>query len=206
MSSTIEDFVYDEAYASEIYEEHLREIKNESIEEFQKERLQEYYLDNNTIPELIIKHLEGSKKLIDAGFIEAGLVFSFSAIEIILKEIFLKPLLHGSFITYSIADLVVEETLRTSNTVLKKTLFYILKEIANLDFNRLRRPSQKKTLWNEISEVQKIRNSIIHGGKETTRGLASRAYRIAQYLNNDIFPKVLKSANLRIEADKICIA
>ncbi len=198
-----DDYAYDESMR--YLQEQIDEAKAEGIDEFQQERLQEYYLDNENLPWLIDQHLEKAKKLIDSRFSEAGFVFSFIVIEIILKNIFLKPILHGSFMDQHIADLVVEEILRTRDDSMRKILFHVLKYSANFDFATYKRPRIKITLWQEIQNARNQRNIIIHRGETVLLSRTRYAYKIADHLNKIIFPKLLDSVGLKIIAEKISL-
>lgn len=196
---------YDEAMASHYAQEYIDDIKSEGIDEFQQERLQEYYLDNKNLPQLIDRHLDKAKKLIDANFAEAGFVFSFTVVEIILKSVFLKPILYGSFMYQNIADLVVKEILRARDDSIRKILFHVLNSSANFDFETYKRPMVKVTLWEEIKNVRIQRNIIIHSGKIVPLDKAKYVYRIAVHLNKIIFPKLLDNVGLKIVAKEISL-
>ncbi len=197
------EWAYDEAMASQQAQEYIDDIKSEGIDEFQQERLQEYYLSNKNLPQLIDQHLNKAKGLIDANFAEAGFVFSFIVVEIILNNMFLKPILHGSFMDQYIADLVIEEILQTRNSSIKKILFSVLKYSANFDFMTYKRPKIKVILWQEIMNVRKQRNEIIHKGKTVALNEAKYTYGIAIYLSKIIFPKLLNNVELKIVAKEI---
>ena len=198
-------WVYDEAMASDYAQEHIAEIKSEGVDEFQQERLQEYYLNNKNLPQLIDQHLNKAKKLIDANFSEAGFVFSFVVVEIILKSIFLKPMLHGSFMDQYIADLVVEEILQARDSLIGKMLFHVLKCSVDFDVTSYKRSSVKITLWREITNVRKQRNGIIHRDEAVDLDKAKYAYGIAVHLNKIIFPKLLDNVGLKIVAKEISL-
>ena len=197
----LNEWAYDEAMASGYIQEYINEIRDE----FQEERLQEYYLDKKNLPRLINQHLDKAKKLIYANFAEAGFVFSFIAIEIILKNIFLKPILHGSFMDQYVADLVVEEILQTRGSSIEKMLFGILKYSAHFDLATYKRPGIKETLWEEINKVKIQRNIIIHRGKTLSLDQAKYIYGIAIHLNKIIFPKLLGGIGLKIIAKEISL-
>ncbi len=201
----LDERAYDEAMASHYAQEYIDDIKSEGIDEFQHERLQEYYLDNKNLPQLIDQHLDKAKKLIDANFAEAGFVFSFVVVEIILNNIFLKPMLHGSFMDQYIADLIIEEILQVRNSSIRKMLFRVLKYSANFDFETHKRPGVEVTLWQEITNVRKQRNEIIHKGKTVALDEAEYAYGIAVHLIKIIFPKLLDSVGLKIVAKEISL-
>lgn len=194
---------YDDAMGSEYYQEQMEEMRAEAIDGFERERLQEYYLDNKKLIQIINTHLNKAKKMIDSKFPDAGFVFSFATIEIILKNVFLKPILHGSFMNQYVADLVVEEILHTKYSSVGKILFHVLKCSASFDFETYKRPGVKITLWTEIMNIRNQRNKIIHGGVPVTSSEAKYSHKIATHLAKIIFPKIINNVGLKIAEEEI---
>lgn len=194
---------YDDAMASEYFQEQREEMRTEAIDDFQKERLQEYYLYNKNLAQIIDNHLNKAKKMIDAGFFDAGFIFSFLAIEIILKDVFLKPILHGSFMKQYVADLIVEEILCTKYSSIRKILFHVLKCLASFNFETYKRPRTKTTLWNEIMNIRSQRNKIIHRGESIALSEARYSHRIGTHLSKVIFPKIINNVGLKIVEQEI---
>lgn len=199
----LDEWAYDDAMASEYVQQQMEDMKAEAIDEFQKERLQEYYLYNKNLTQMVDNHLNKAKKLIDARFSDAGFVFSSTAIEIILKNMFLKPILHGSFMSQYVADLVVEEILHTRYSSIRKILFYVLKHSAGFNFETYKRPRIKIKLWNEIVNIRLQRNKIIHIGNSVTLSRAKYSYRVATHLSKIIFPKIINNVGLKILKEEI---
>jgi len=141
--------------------------------------------------------------MIDSKFPDAGFVFSFATIEIILRNMFLKPILHGSFMDQYVADLVVEEILHTKHSSVEKILFHVLKYSAGFDFETYKRPRVKITLWTEIMNIRNQRNKIIHKGVSVTSSEARYSYKIAAHLAKIIFPKIINNVGLKIVKKEI---
>ena len=62
----------------------------------------------------------------------------------------------------------------------------------------LPRPNSRKTLWQEIAEVQKARNAVIHKGEKPTKSAAPLAVAVAATLLTKIFPQILEKLSLHL--------
>jgi len=197
MSYTPEDAMWDEAWdqiSQELYPEH----KEQAIGEFTLERLQSFYLDN---PEILFP---GFDKLRESEVLlelvpPASYVFSTIAIELFLKSSLLRPVVHGLIHNEALAEIVVELLLaRGGFERYKKLMSRLFEELADIDIAALKRPNSKITLLDEASEIQKLRNGIIHRGESVTVEQAKIALKVATAIFLQVVEKMLFAIDLKI--------
>jgi hypothetical protein len=122
---------YDEAISA-LYEEH----KKEAIEEFTTERLQSYYINNRLLAESAINALSEARSLLPLNT-TAGFIFGAIAMEVGLKTILLKPIVHGLVHTESVATLITDLTFsRMGMDNYRTLLLQILEKHGGIDLNR----------------------------------------------------------------------
>ena len=196
MSYTREDAMWDEAWdhmSRELYPEH----KEQAIDEFTWERLQSFYLDN---PEILfpgIKILRESEELLEQ-YPSASFVFSTTAIELFLKSSLLKPIVYGLVHNEALAEIVVESALgQIGFDRYKKLMSRLFEELAGMDIASLKRSNSNVTLLNEASEIQKIRNGIIHRGESVTVEQAKHGHAVATAVFSEVVEKMLYAIGLK---------
>lgn len=197
MSYTPEDAMWDEAWdqiSQELYPEH----KEQAIDEFTWERLQSFYLNN---PEILfpgIDKLRESEALLEL-HPSASFVFSITAIELFLKSSLLKPVVHGLIHNEALAEIVVESALGQSGfDRYKKLMSRLFEELAGIDIAALKRSNSNIPLLNEVFEIQKIRNGIIHRGESVTVEQAKVALNVATAIFLKVVEKMLFAIGLKI--------
>ena len=159
MSMSYEEAAY-EQYMDDLYEEH----RKEAIEEFTSERLCSYYSENKLLAKPAFEALSEAKKLNELNP-TAGLIFAAIAMEVGLKAMLLKPIVHGLVHAELVASLITDLTVSHAGMDRYKTLLlHVLQEHGGVDLNTFKRSVSSKTLWEEINEIQKIRNAIIASG------------------------------------------
>jgi hypothetical protein len=178
----------EEAWQEEAYDEMVAEIlashKEEIIDGFVSERMGSYYRNHPDLTVPAEAAIEEARNLIDVSP-TASLVFSASAIEITLRDVLLKPvpfgMVHDENTGPLIADLVV------GNNQFRTLLFTILEDYG-LNVTGDKRPGSSKTLWEEISEIQKTRNNILHRGEKATHEFADTSLKIADAFLYRLYP------------------
>ncbi len=205
MSMSYEDAAYEqyleEQYMDELYEKH----RVEAIEEFTTERLSSYYSENRLLAKPAFEALSEARKLNKANP-TAGLIFAAIAMEVGLKETLLKPivygLVHAELVASLIADLIVSHRGMDRYRTL---LLRVLQEHGGVDLNTFKRSGSSKTLWEEIKEIQKIRNKIMHRAEKASEQNADLALRVASEIIDNIFPEVVLKMGFHLHDDyRIC--
>ena len=176
-----------EYFDHETYEEHYEE----AIKEFTAERLVSYYKANPDLAKPAHYSLVYAQSLMPE-HPKAALVFAFTAAELGIKVVLLKPIVIGLVHNEALASLITDLTIgykRVGN--LKGLLTEILKRFGGVDLKTFERTGSTRTLWEEIDEVREARNRVIHGGENAENSTAELAIAVAHTLLHDIFPQVI---------------
>jgi hypothetical protein len=153
------------SHKDDIIDEFLAEHKDDIINDFLSERTKSYYRDHPNLTVSADTAIEEAQNLIDVSP-RASLVFSFSAIEITLRDILLKPVAVGMVHDDNTGRLIAEFVIRSNSFT--KLLLQIL-EHYGFDLKQVTRPGSDKKLWVEIEEAKQIRNNILHNGGTVSR-------------------------------------
>jgi len=190
-----------EEWMDQLYAEH----KIQAVEEFTDERLQSFYRDNPLIPQRPFEALVEARKLLK-DHPTAAHVFSVVAIEVGLKLALLKPLLYGLVHSGSAAEMIAELALRhTRFDFFHKILFQILSEHGGIDLRSFTREGASKTLLEEITEVQKQRDRILHRAESASLKEATHCLDVAGCVLENLFVSVLKNLGFHLHRDfQIC--
>lgn len=201
MSYTLEDAARDEFFdqlEKELYPQH----KEQAVEEFTTERLQSFYSKNPQVAATAVRSFKQAKDLFDHGFPAASFVFAVSAIEQYLKAVLLKPVAHGLIHQDSLADLIVEFTVgQTGFDRYTKLLAKLFEDLASINLDTVHREGAGQKLLDEVSELQKVRNKIIHQGLEVQDSEAENALAITGAVSAQIVFAMLSALGLQIESD-----
>ena len=193
MSMTYEEAQFEE-WMDKLYAEHSQQ----AIEEFTIERLQSFYLKNPKLAEAPLSALDGARVLLRTNP-SASLIFAVIAIEVGLKVVLLKPLVYGLVHSESVASLITELTIgHTGIDRFRQLLFQILAEHRGIDLENFKRDGYQKTLWEEITEVQKRRNAIIHRADSATSDNAKQAIEVGSIILETLFPTMVKKLGLHL--------
>lgn len=195
------EYAYDQ-YMSDLYEEH----KVEAIEEFTDERLQSYYVANKLLAKPASDALSQARTLVDLNP-TAAFVFAAIAMEVGLKATLLKPIVHGLVHTESVAALVTDLAILHSMDRYRKLLLQVLRDHGGVNLGSFKRSHTNRLLWEEIKEVQRTRNRIMHRAEVVSKDEADVALGVASAILETIFPAVVKKMGLHLhEGFRICDA
>lgn len=193
MSMTVEDYAYDQ-YMYELYEEHSKE----AIEEFTEERLTSYYTQNQFLAkpayDFLVEAIKQNKLNPTV-----GLLLSVISIEVGLRETLLKPIVFELVHDKSAASLITELTIsHTGMDRYRGLLMHILQEHGGVDLDKYKRDLSQKPLWEELKEVQKIRNLVLHRAENVLQESADLAVDVATEIVKNIFPQVVSQIGLHL--------
>jgi hypothetical protein len=199
MSYTPEDAARDEFFdqlEKELYPQH----KEQAIEEFTTERLQSFYFKNPEVAGNAVHSYEEAKELLDHGHPSASFVFAVSAIEQYLKAALLKPVVYGLVHHDPLADLIVEFTVgQTGFERYNKLLAKLFENLVGINLGTVQRQGSARKLLDEVSELQKVRNKIIHAGLQVQDSEAKHALAITEAVVAQIVLEMLRALGLQIE-------
>jgi len=200
MSMTPDEARYEE-YMDQLYEEH----KEQAIEEFIDERLQSYYGEHRLLAEPAFGAFTEAKKLIHTSA-TAAFLFSAIAVEVGLRETLVKPIVFGLVHTLSVASLITGMVLsRPDQRKYRNLLLHLLGEHGGVDLNSYKRPGSPRSIWEEIIDVKKKRDLIVHQAQIATSDEAILALSVATTVLEILFPTVVKRMGFHLhEGFKIC--
>jgi hypothetical protein len=196
-----DEIAYDMYLAEEGWKETVHGIKEEALIEFAEERYRSFFVQNPEMHLKVLWVLDEAKKLHDNGHFGASVIYSFSAVESILRDLILRPLIWGTFIDAEVAGLITDNLLLNRFDQLSKFIFHFIEISTGVNLQIIKRTGQSIDLWREINEHKVLRNSIVHRGTQCDKDAAVRGLDIANYLYKEIFLKVLKSAGFEIDAN-----
>lgn len=110
MSYSPEDENWDrafEAMSAELYPEH----KVQAIDEFTTERLKSFYVGNPSVMRPAVETILEAKALLAGTHWSAAVVFYASAVELLMKETLLRPVVFGLVHIPDLAEIVMKEAL-----------------------------------------------------------------------------------------------
>ena len=170
-----------------LYEEHYEE----AIKEFTAERLLSYYQANPDLAKPARHSLVYAQSLMPE-HPKAALVFAATAMELGIKVVLLKPIVFGLVHTEALASFITDLTTQHTGMVrFHGLLTEVLKHFGGVDLKTFKRTGSNRTLWQEIVEVQKARNGVIHRGENAEDSTAELAVAVAHSLLHGIVPQVV---------------
>ena len=205
MSYGPEDAAWDEAYENmsrELYPEH----KEQAIAEFTRERLRSYYVARPDVLAPALRTFKESKALLAEGHNPAALVFAASATELFLKVALLRPVVYGLVHSEALAELVVTAALsQTGFKRYEQLLAKLFAELAGIELKTLTRKLGSKPLLEDASEIQDVRNGVIHRGQEVSQEQAELSVEIATQVFNQVVAEVLKDLGFTVEKGGVLV-
>lgn len=193
-----EDAAQDEmfdAIARELYPEH----RAQAIEEFTTERLQSYYIANPLVMRPAVEAVQEGRKLQADDHSAAAVVFFVTAVELLLKATLLKPVVHGLVHSESLAEIIVKQALGQSGfDHYRNLLEKLFNELVGIEISKVSRPDVGKSLLNECTDLQKLRNAIIHKGESATADQAENARAIADAVVEKVVRRMLAKVGLQV--------
>lgn len=191
------DDIARENWYSEIYDE----ISSEAISEFTLERLRSYYVQNPHLARKVYSLYSEALAVADHSSTAALMLFT-SVIEVGLKTTLLKPVIYGLVHNDAVADLVSDLVVRNNGIDrFHKILSLIMREYSDIDVETFRITGHTKTIWDEISTVQKARNAVAHQAETATQEVATLAEDVASVIINDFLKGVLLDLGLKFRQD-----
>jgi hypothetical protein len=202
MSYDPSDAAYDE-FMDRLYKEFREsaledfELYDRIVDDFKESRLRDFYIEHPLVNEGAKEALTEARSLLTR-HPRCSLVLAVTASEVCLREALLTPILHGSFHSESSANLMVKLIVTTKNENLTKALLQILARHTGVDLREFARSGSQRPLWEEMREVQRKRNTILHQAQSASSDEAERAIKIAECLLGDIFHRTIEKLGLHL--------
>lgn len=178
------------------------EFCNEVINNFTEECLLSYYIENSAMLKPLYETLNEAEEILDKSP-SASLILSCAVIETSIRDGILRPIVYGCIHQELAAEIIMETTLKqTGVDKLKKLLYKLLKNIADIDIDNFKIEESGKNLWEERCTAQKIRNKISHGARRCNSKDAKLSLSVAHCVLTKLIPKVLDSLKLVVNDNK----
>ncbi len=198
MSNTPNEVAMDEFFAqisSELYPEH----KEQAIEEFTNEKLKSYYLQNPDVMRSAVDSIQEGNWQLKHRRNSPALIFYVIAVELLLRTTLLRPVVYGLIHNEALAEIILKRIIiQTGFTRYKELLAKIIDELAGFDVKQISRDGAKSELLVECSELQDIRNKIIHQGAICTEKEAEKGKLVSTAVFEKIVRPMLYSIGLQI--------
>ena len=196
---------YHDYMEEQAIEELYEEMRAQAIEEFTEERLQAYYLANKLLAKPAVDFLSQARTVRTSNS-TAGFLLAAIAIEVGLKATLIKPIVYGLVHAESVASLITDLTLSPMGLErYRELLFQLLKMQGGTDLKNYQRQDSRKTLWEEILEVKKLRNATMHRAQSVMEVNTALALGVASVITETIFPSVLRAMDLHLhDGYRIC--
>lgn len=202
---------WQEAAEEEAYDRLREEISKEAVREFTAERLTSFYDRDPRIAEKPIVSLMQARLLLQTPHHTAAFIHAAIASEVMLRGVILKPIIYGFVHNDAIAPLIVELAFGSTGLErIKKLLTKVFQDVCGLNLMHFRRKDSTKLLWDELGELQKRRDNILHRAEVATRTEAESAITTASAVTEELFP-VLANAlgyhlhdGFRLCRDSVC--
>jgi len=199
MSHDESDALYegDMAY---LYEQFEMQYENE----FTYKKIEKFYESNREVVKVPLQNLSDARSLFENQYHTSAFIHAVISIEVGIKSVVLKPILYSLTIDENAGHLLYAQTFkRKSLQEIDKFYYKILEKVTELDFNKKKRDSCKSTIWQEWSELQKLRNDVLHQGLSVEKEDAENAISMASYVFSEIIPIVLDRFYSHIENSAI---
>jgi hypothetical protein len=200
MSVTWQEAEYEQGM-ERLYEEFKKQYEDEVI----FDKIQMFYKNNPEIVKEPYQNLNESNKLFADKYYTASFLHSIIAMEVVIKTLVFKPILYSLSFDKRASDLLYDVTLKNKSIkYIPKEYYDILKDLTKKDFKEIKRKNSKIKLWDEIINLQNLRNEIIHQGKIIEKDDAERALNITVYIFDEVIQKILSTFHYYIKDDKVC--
>jgi hypothetical protein len=180
------------------YSELVAEVSAEAIEEFTFDRLRSYYLEHRSLAEGVVRIYREAKGLKDVSPSAAVILFV-TAIELGLKITLLKPVIYGLVHNEAIADLISDLAVKQSGLDrIKPVLTRLFAEYTQINIDKFSIDGHQKTMWEEITLLQNIRNSVVHRGELAKAESAELAQQVVAAILTTLLVSLLNYLGLSL--------
>lgn len=200
MGTTLEDV----AYEMHLEDLHLAEKIDEGIENFKKENLKKFYLKNNDIYTKISGVRKVAKDVEKKHFLSPAFIFYNICIELILKNLFIYPLVYGVLLNEEFAEIIIAEIFKTPVSKFDRIVIFIVQKFGNINITK-KHDFLKRVPWKEVKELRDVRNKIIHSGADCKEKDLRRIKNLTDFLFQKIVPEVFKGVGLKINTNNMIV-
>lgn len=185
-------------------DELYKEFKMQFKDEFIFDQVHSYYKENPYVAREPLQRFQESKLLFSQKFYTSAFLFAVVSIEVGIKFIALKPILYSLAFNTAAGELLYENTFKLKGiSQIPNLYFHVLKDTTDMDLKDIKRAKGSKKLWDELSDLQKLRNEVLHQARTIIRQESEQSIEIAESVYNEIIPKVLDKFSFHLKDGKI---
>lgn len=185
-------------------DELYKEFKKQFKDEFIFDQVHSYYKENPDVAREPLQRFQESKLLFSQRFYTSTFLFAVISIEVGIKLIVLKPILYSLAFSTAAGELLYDTTFKLKSIPqIPDLYFHILRDTTGIDLKDIQRTTGNKKLWDEISNLQKLRNEVLHQARTIIQQESEQSINIAESLYNEIIPKVLDEFSFHLKDGKI---
>lgn len=201
-----------ETYIDELYREFLESPDTEAefrerlydgiVGDFTDDRLTSFYVNEPRLAKPALRALADAKTLLATNS-TAAFVFAAIALEVGIKSVLLKPIIHGLVYSDDAAGLVAKLFMRTRDEGMTKILLDLLDKFGGVDPRTHQRQGSARNLWDESKDIGNKRNRTVHRAESRSLEEAEFAVAVADCVLGVLFPRVIKNLGLALKADVV---
>lgn len=171
----------------------------ETLKEASQRGIQSYLgVFGDAIEERVLKTVAEAAVLLSNGHPSASLVYSATAVEIIIRFLLVRPLVQGAFLSDEWAEIVAERIGKGRTEEDRRLLPALLRKF-NIEIKSVVLPSGT-SMWDTIlTKVLPARNRIVHVGESASKEIAETAIQCAKTLLDDVVHKVATSLGFTLD-------
>ncbi|EKO3432562.1 hypothetical protein NTH35_004180 [Vibrio fluvialis] len=151
--------------------------RDEFSKQYSTDLVKEYYLGTPLLANNVRNTVRAMVTVQDVEPL-SSLVMAMTSLEVLTKNIILRPFMTGMLHNGSLAEFITKQVLSQNGLDrFNNLLYWIIDEhLEGCDASDIKFISGKKTIWQTRSELQKIRNEVIHKANSCSDQDAQNAY------------------------------
>ena len=180
-------------------EEAMERFLEDSLKQIQEENVCSYLgCYGDAVQERIDAALSDAESLLDAGFNGPSLVASVSAIELIIRFLLLRPLVHGAFLSDEWAAVLVERV-AGSRTAEDRELLPKVLRARGIELAQIRSPSGVHLWEHTLKVIWPRRNNVVHKAERPSQESARDALECARAFLRQVMSPVAVALGFTLE-------
>lgn len=176
-----------EEFLDRITSEVLADNRDAIVAEFVEDRLAAYFEERPSMAKTAQASLSTARMLLEVNS-AASLIFSMTSVEISIRDLLLKPIVAGLVHNPDLSD-VMADLVDARNKKTFTLLNFVFTEIG-LPSVFDQRLEGGRLVWSERTELQNLRNAVVHRGHHVEMEVAQRGLELAEHFISNLFPAV----------------
>ena len=196
--------LYEDALQEEWFAQMYAEHAEQALSEFRAERLRTYYARHPEIADLAVAALDDARRLQGVS-LAASLIRASTGTELGIKNLLMRPIVNGLVHSEALADVITEMVMaHQALDRYRDLLIGILNEHGGVDLKTFRRRGASRSLLEEVSLNQKIRNDAVHKGVVPTMQQCDDAVALSATIIEELFPQLVGRLGFHQHGARLC--